>query len=390
MHPILIVFLIWLSANIQCHKFVVNTRRLVVNFDGGYRPNEMRASSVGIFVEKVDEAIGEQAANESAAYSLYTGSGSHNGNTCSEYQAFIEAVYLIRRCNLHQKYDNLILQGDSEIVINRISRGIKSTLDPVLSRYHRLGLSLFRSICSNATLSHVERSDNAMADRMATLALNLRRSTGTYVTSNATRSFIETSTETSVRDIIEGVIYAKSIAVIGRSPDSIHASLIADGILLELCPAVAEVNKAGRQSLWRNINGDTKQANKQNLGGKSASLSTISALHVHQSSDCDENAGFAAVYIERCQDSMRHFNGWNNKLKSLRHSIADTSFQLTVGSNMVNDQFSGSVNVRLEDLISRGVPHALDLTGQQTVSSHGAVSVRDPNFNPTLQQRFSR
>eukprot|EP00584_Thalassiosira_punctigera_P024493 CAMPEP_0172576600 /NCGR_PEP_ID=MMETSP1067-20121228/137807_1 /TAXON_ID=265564 ORGANISM="Thalassiosira punctigera, Strain Tpunct2005C2" /NCGR_SAMPLE_ID=MMETSP1067 /ASSEMBLY_ACC=CAM_ASM_000444 /LENGTH=399 /DNA_ID=CAMNT_0013369275 /DNA_START=290 /DNA_END=1486 /DNA_ORIENTATION=- len=136
-------------------------RTYVLRFDGGSRGNPGTAGSGMVLYDGEDG---------SELWSGYQYLGDKKTNNEAEYMALITGL----RCARSLGVENIVVQGDSQLILRQIE-GKYKVKSLSLKDYYKEALSLSREFASFHT-SHIERARNARADELANIAMDTKSS----------------------------------------------------------------------------------------------------------------------------------------------------------------------------------------------------------------------
>jgi ribonuclease HI len=140
----------------------------VVSFDGAARHNPHGPAGCG-WVVSVEDAFGTMILGEGKRF---LGVGVSNNQ--AEYQGLIAGLQYCLQEGI--KCDELIIRGDSEIVIRQMLRDYLVRSDRIRPLYDKAEYLLdnLEGYVDNIVFEHVRRSDNSRADGLANRAIDER------------------------------------------------------------------------------------------------------------------------------------------------------------------------------------------------------------------------
>ena len=127
-----------------------------LQFDGGSRGNP-GVSGCGSVIFK----------NNNEMWNVHKFIGTDKTNNEAEYMGLL---YGIKGC-IELGIDELLIQGDSQIIINQIKGDFKVN-SPKLKPYHTCIMDLLKKNIKSYHIEYIPRSDNSRADELANLAMD--------------------------------------------------------------------------------------------------------------------------------------------------------------------------------------------------------------------------
>lgn len=164
------------AANKRCQKFDT-TLNIGIMFDGGSRGNPgLAGAGAVVTITKIEtEEDGVKRSSHKAIYYIRKYLGAMLTNNIAEYEGLL--IGLRKACEEAKKYrttplslihTNLVVQGDSKLIINQLN-GEFQCKNILLKPKHREAVELLEALerlgaCKKA-LEHIYRKDNNVADR---------------------------------------------------------------------------------------------------------------------------------------------------------------------------------------------------------------------------------